>query len=149
MNNNTLNLYLSGCMSYYYTKGEYHKATEWRIELAQKLLDSNADICSNHFNWFDPTLNFKDNVQVANNKTVVQQNNYYLDKCDIMIVNLDNINQSMGTLYEVFYYKIHNKPVIAFGDTEWINNPHLAESITIRLDTLDDVVEYLSDYYRQ
>lgn len=144
-----IKLYFGGAMTYHYSNNEYHKATEWRARLAQKLLELNAGMGSRFFDWFDPTYNFTDNIKTANNKTVLHQNKHYLDQCDILIVNLDSINQSMGTLYEVFYYQIKGKPVIAFGDTKWISNPHLAESITVRLDTLDDVVEYLKSYYIQ
>lgn len=141
--------YLGGCMSYLYKNDEYNQATQWRVQLIKKLLELNSTLGYQQFDWFDPTLNFIDNVQVANNKTVLHQNKYYLDQCDILIVNLDHINQSMGTLYEVFYCQIKGKPVIAFGDARWVNNPHLAESITIKLGTLDDVVQYLESYYAQ
>ena len=144
-----IKLYLAGCISYYYSNSQYKRATEWRNELAQKLLDCNADMCDRYFDWFDPCVNFEDNSKTANAKTVVYQNKYYLDKCDILIVNLEDLDKSQGTMYELFYYGIHNKPVIAFGHNKWENCPHIAESITVKLETIDDVVKYLSDYYCQ
>lgn len=144
-----IKLYLAGAISTHFNNNEYYKATKWRVKLAQKLLDLNAKLCDNHFDWFDPTINFEENVKTANAKTIVHQNKYYLDKCDILIVNLEDLDKSQGTMYELFYYGIHNKPVIAFGHNKWENCPHIAESITVKLETIDDVVKYLSDYYCQ
>ena len=149
MNNNTLKLYLAGCISYHYSNNEYHKATEWRIKLIQKLLDCIADKCDSYYDWFDPTLNFEDNIKTANARTVVHQNNYYLDKCDILIINLEDLDKSPGTMYELFYYGIHNKPVIAFGYNKLIHSPHISECITVKLNNINDVIEYLDNYYYQ
>lgn len=142
-------VYLAGCMSYFYSRKKYKRVIEWRLELVQKLLDCNANLCENHFSWFDPTINFEDNVKTANNKTVVQQNNHYLDECNILIVNLDEVDKSPGTLYEIFYYGIQNKPVIAFGDNDWTNSPHIAESVTVTLKDINEVVDYLMSYFVQ
>lgn len=144
-----VNLYFGGCMSYYHDNYEFHKATNWRIQLAQKLLNCNSELCCRHFDWFDPTINFEDNVKTANDKTVVQQNNYYLDKTDILIANLEDLDKSPGTIYEIFYYGIQNKPIIAFGNSELIHSPHISECISVLVDDLDDVVEYLMAYYVQ
>lgn len=144
-----INLYFGGCMSYYHQNNKYHKATEWRFDLIQKLLDCNSDIGSRFFDWFDPTLNFEENVKTANAKTIVHQNNHYLDKCDILIVNLAELNESPGSLYELFYYGIKGKPIIAFGNNKLIHSPHVSECITMLLDDLDDVLEYLKKYYIQ
>lgn len=144
-----IKLYMAGAISTHFDNKEYHKATQWRIQLAQKLLDLNADLCDNHFDWFDPTINFEDNVYTANAKTVVQQNNYYLDKCDIMVVNLEDLDKSPGTIYEIVYFTIKNKPIIAFNNNKLIHSPHISVGITDKLDTLDDVVEYLKSYYIQ
>lgn len=151
MNNNALKLYLSGAISCHYNNNEYHKATEWRIKLIQKLLDRIADKCSGYYDWFDPTLNFEDNIKTANARTVVHQNNYYLDRCDILIVNLEDLDKSLGTMYELFYYGIHDKPVIAFGEDtgNLLNSPHVSECITVKLNNIDEVVEYLDNYYYQ
>ena len=116
-----VNIYMAGCISYYYRNNEYHKATEWRIELAQKLLELNADLGIRHFDWFDPTVNFEENVKTANNKTVVQQNNHYLDRCDMLVVNLSELEKSPGTIYEIVYFSLKNKPIIAF---DYSHKPH-------------------------
>jgi nucleoside 2-deoxyribosyltransferase len=144
-----INIYMGGCISYFHCNNEYNKATAWRVKLAQKLLDLNAKLCDNHFDWFDPTINFEDNIHTANVRTVVQQNNHYLDKCDIMVVNLEQLDNSPGTIYEIVYYTIKNKPIIAFNYNKLIHSPHISIGITEKLDTLDDVVEYLHSYYAQ
>jgi len=138
-----IKFYLGGSMSYHHSTNQLHKATEWRDYISTKL--------DEHFmyNYFNPMINFSKNVKTANNKTIVQQNQLYLDKCDIMIVNLECIDKSPGTLYEVFDYGAKNKPVIAFGESSWTLIPHIAESLTVTLETKEDVIEYIRDYYNQ
>ena len=50
-----MKIYLAGAITYHELNNELYKAMNWRNEVAQKLLDLNADICENKFDWFDPT----------------------------------------------------------------------------------------------
>ena len=143
----TINLYLAGAISYLKEIDEYDKAILWRIQLINKLTDLNNKLGYIKYRCFDPTTNFEENDKTASNKTIVQQNDYYLDKCDIMIVNLEHLDKSPGTLYEIYKYKFLNKPVIAFGNNDWADKPHVVESITVCLSNIDGVVDYLESYY--
>lgn len=143
----TINLYLAGAISYLKEIDEYDKAILWRIQLINKLTDLNNKLGYIKYRCFDPTINFEENYNTASNKTVVQQNDFYLDNCDILIVNLEYLDKSPGTLYEIYKYKFLNKPVIAFGNNKWADKPHVAESITVKLKDIDEVIDYLESYY--
>lgn len=141
-------IYMAGNISYYYHNGEYHKATRWRSRLANQLLDDMAEKCNRKWSWFDPTVNFEENVVAVNNATVLRQNIFYLDQSDVLVVNLDKLKESPGTLFEIIYFGLKGKPVIAFGESDWIKSPHISEYITAHLKE-DKVMTYLDSMYCQ
>lgn len=142
-----IKLYLCGAMNYPKLINRYDEAISWRIELTRKLTELNREKGYIKYQWFDPTINFEENDKVANSKTIVQQNDFYLERCDIIIANLAFLHKSPGSVYEIFKYKFLGKPVIVFGDNSWISSPHISESITVHLDNIDDVVNYLENFY--
>ena len=148
MSNRSKMIYLAGCMSYFYKNNEMDKAINWRYKLIDQLLDDIAEKCESKWDWFDPTLNFEENYNAVNNKTVLQQNIFYLDKADIMVVNLDKLEESPGTIFEIIYLGLKGKPIIAFGYSEWIKSPHISEYITIHLKE-DKIMTYLDNLYYQ
>ena len=141
-------VYLAGAMSTHYANNEYHKATQWRIDIINQLLNDIADECESKWAWFDPTLNSEGNFGTVTNATILKQNIFYLDKSDIMIVNLDQLEHSPGTLFEIYYFGLQGKPVIAFGDSEWIKSPHISEYITCVIDR-DSIINHLNAVYYQ
>jgi nucleoside 2-deoxyribosyltransferase len=131
--------YLAGAMSIYHKNNEIQKATKWR-EIATHLLKDNE------LEIFNPMCNFYKNTEY-NSRGVLYQNLLYLNKADIILVNLDCIDSSPGTLYEIFLGHYLNKPVIAFGKSELINQPHVRESVTINFDFLDEACDYIKSMY--
>lgn len=143
-----MKIYLGGCISHYHSNNELYKAIDWRNEFTQKLLDLNAELCDTKFDWFDPTYNFKENLQYSN-KSIVAQNIHYLNECDIMVVNLDKLEYSPGTMFEMYYYYLKHKPVFAFGDSKAIEQPHVNCSITAHFKSIDDIIKHLKHMYIQ
>lgn len=142
-------LYLGGCLSYYYKSNQLYKATEWRSKLIKRLLDDIADKGENCWSWFDPTHNFEENFKNVNNSSVLAQNDYYLDNSDIMVVNLSELSESPGTVYEIIYYGLKGKPIIATGWNDWAKSPHIEPFLTCILKNEEDIVEYLNAMYYQ
>jgi nucleoside 2-deoxyribosyltransferase len=133
-----LNIYCAGCMSHYHKRNEFDRAIKWRTRV-KKMFGTNVCL-------FDPTRNFDQNVLYDPNG-VPYQNLYFLNRCHIMLLNLDNIENSPGTCFEVFNYFFNNKPVIAFGESEWYDNPHIQASISARFATVDDAITYIKSMY--
>ena len=144
-----INIYLAGCISSYYNENEYYKATQWRKNAIKALSDKNVLIGENKFTWFDPTVNFTINVSTTQSKAVLQQNKFYLNKSDILLVNLDRLSDSSGTIYEIIYAGIKDKPIIAFGNDKLFHAPHISENITVRFDNLDNALQCIFDYFIQ
>lgn len=141
-------IYLCGTMSYYYDTNQYYKATEWRRSLINQLLDDIADNCESKWQWFDPTIGFEDNYKAVNNKSVLQQNNFYLDKCDILVVNAEDLDKSIGSIYEIIYFGLKGKPVIVFNDNKFLRSAHIEPFITAHLKE-DKIFTYLDSLYYQ
>lgn len=100
-----------------------------------------------------PTVNFKEAVEYVTPESVVAQNKHYLDKCDIIVVNLEYLLKSPGSLYEIFYYQTQNKPVLAIVNTDHLatamNSPHVFTSITELFQSDDEIINYLKIFYCQ
>lgn len=86
-------IYEAGCLTYYFRNKEMQKGTEWREKL--DIWANNNDV-----DTYNPAKTFlKEINHTYDSKMCVDQNEYYLHKCDIMIINLDDIEFSPGTIY--------------------------------------------------
>lgn len=137
--------YLCGAMSSFYETNEYNKAVQWRKTAKQRLEDSDIDA-------FDPTVGSQQafKMGVSFNNGVIYQNYAYLKDCDFLLVNLDRIEDSIGSLWEISTAWLLHKPVIAFRVcSKWTNRPHWQSLITIQMNTLDDAIYYIQTMYSQ
>lgn len=135
-------IYLAGCITYLENQGKLHEAIEWRKTAQERLEDSG-------FQVFNPMINYEMNKSYANYspKTVVHQNTHYLNKSDILLVNLNDLEHSPGTMFEMFYAYLHNKPIVAFGYTDIFFQPHINESITYHALDLEHALEHIFSMY--
>ncbi len=141
-------LFLSGCMSYYYNQGKPELAEQWRREVENYI--QLYDFLKNNFKVFNPCKNFYKN-SIYSSKGIVHQNLFYLKKSDIILLNLNDIEQSPGTLFEIYYAFLNNKPTIAFGENKLYTNrqPHICESITYKCRDLNEIFQYINNVYGQ
>jgi nucleoside 2-deoxyribosyltransferase len=136
-----MNIYEAGPLTIYHKNKEFHKATEWRNKV-----DEWAESTFNY--TFNPAKTFlKERNHTYNDRMCVDQNEFYLSKCDIMIVCLDDIDCSPGTQYELVRFKDMRKPVIAFGKKHW--SPHINSCISNHCETIEDVLELLGSMFDQ
>ena len=128
----------------------FSEMNNWRVELKNKLLNAaeNADYKLLVINPVD-FYNFE-NKRFQSEKEVEDYDLAHVITSDIIIVNLDGLNTSDGSKIELHDGNFHNKiPVIAFGDAELYNNLHpwIKRDITRFEKNIDDVVEYIRDFY--
>lgn len=137
-------VYLAGCMSYYEATGQLEKAIEWRKVAQEKLEDLGYKV-------FNPMINYSRNRDFVkyDKKCVVDQNIVYLKKTDILLVNMEDIQHSPGTLFEIFYCYLNNIPVVAFNNvfSDYISKPHISESITFHAYTLENAIDFITSMY--
>ena len=141
-----INVYLSGCMSHHYKNEKPNLAEIWRDDAEENLFKYDYKI-------FNPCANYKQNRQY-DSKSMIYQKITYLEKCDVIIVNLDYLEKSVGTMFDLFWAYFNHKPVVAFCDTdivneELINQQYIKEAITVRFDTLYEACEYIKNMYSQ
>lgn len=136
-------IYTIGALTFYYRAGQPEKGHIWREQLGNWANDNGIKI-------FDPAITYAKEINHSyNNKMCVDQNNYYINKCDIAIVNLNDLSESPGSVFELVRFKELGKPVIAFGECKWNWSPHIQYCISNQCKTLDKAIELLSNMFNQ
>jgi len=140
-----MTIYECGAMTAFYKSGEYDKATKWRNYVKEYFKESNIKI-------FDPTDNSEMhfNHPVTYYNGVILQNYTYLKECDLVLVNLEYFEESIGSIWEVSAAWLEHKPVIAFGRCKkFEDRPHYKSLITLQLPSVEDACDYILSMYRQ
>lgn len=132
-------VYLAGAISYFYNIKSPRRATVWREQAEEYLNDYNIKC----FNPCKESQSCWEYPQTG----LIKQNYFYLKNCDIILVNLDMINDSVGTVWELSMAWRDHKPIVAFGTTHWLNRPHMQSLIDVRFDTVDEALDYIVDMY--
>lgn len=135
-----LYIYTAGTLSYLNKIKQLYMALNWREELEQWASDNNVKI-------FNPATTFlKEKNHHYSDKIIVQQNDFFLNACNLMVVQLDFIDYSPGTQYEMTTFKHMQKPVIAFGkEKHW--SPHINSCISHQCDNIEDVIELINNMF--
>jgi nucleoside 2-deoxyribosyltransferase len=132
-------IYLAGAISYFYNINQNFRATEWR-DKAEKHFEQFDIKC------FDPCKESSRCWEYPQ-EGLIKQNYFYLQNCDIVLVNLDMINDSVGTIWELSMAWKEHKPVVAFGKTPWLKRPHMRSLFNVRFETLDEALDYITDMF--
>ena len=138
---NPLKIYLAGRC-----KGLMDGGKEWRSS-AKMILNTIAEAIGTKVTVFDPTNYF--GYDEKKHKTQKQIKDYYFNTirhCDIVLLNLNGTEYSIGTAQEVQYAVDNNIPVIGFG-TEHVY-PWLSEvDCQVCFDSIHEALDYIRDYY--
>lgn len=133
--------YLAGACSCHFKENHPIDATYWRNLASTRLKDFGNIQC------FNPAKNFISNLSYEED-AFVTQNIYYLNKCDIVLINLNRLSDSYGTLFELVWAYCNNKPVISFGCDEKIqSHPHIRRIIGTHFQTLEEAIEFITQAY--
>lgn len=122
----------------------------WRKKVNQKLLKT-AGFYNEKVNIINPVLYY--NFEEKRHQTEIEVEEFdlaHVISSDIIIVNLDGLSSSVGTIIELHDAHYHHKvPVIAFGDKELYDNLHpwVKNDITRVEKDIDDVITYIQDFY--
>lgn len=134
-------IYEIGALTYYNRINQIEKGLKWRKELDNWANDNNIKT-------FNPGLTYiRERNHTYNPNMCVAQNDYYIDKCDIAIANLYDIDFSPGSIYELVRFKELRKPVVAFGNKHW--SPHINFCISHQCENLEEVIELLCNMFNQ
>lgn len=141
-----LKIYLAGKMSGL----TYQEMGLWRQEIENKFLIQSM-LTNYTVMVLNPVklYNFEE-VKHQSEKEIMNYDISHVVTSDIIIVNLDGLATSDGSKIEIYEANYNRKiPVIAFGDKELYNNLHpwLKECITRVEKNIEDVVDYIRDFY--
>ena len=139
MSNFKKSVYLAGAMSYFYNKNTPQLAKEWR-DYSKLFLEKH------NINCFNPC----DEPKVCSTFPkggLMKQNYYYLKNCDIVLVNLDMIQDSPGTMWELSMAWAQKKLVVAFGDSHWLEREHLISLIDVKFENKDEALNYINNMF--
>ena len=132
-------IYLGGSMSEKLKQGRFDEAVRWRQSAKDLLIDNGIDV-------FDPTSGFEVNKNFEP-CGIPMQNLTYVKKCDLLLVNLEYILKSPGTLFEMTSFYVLQKPIVAYGSLT--NCSHIDDIITMYMGCLDDCLKYIVSMYGQ
>lgn len=69
-----------------------------------------------------------------------------LKKADVVVANLNN-QDSIGTCMEIAIAHDHGIPIVGLHDGDEPLHPWLEECCTRVCDSMDELIEYVADYY--
>lgn len=137
----TLSIYLAGASKCLEDEGR-----GWK-ESAEKILaevSKNTGVCLDvtnpikYFSYSEP--------KYKTQKQVKQFYMYKIKQCDLLLVNLDDTDKSVGTGQEVQAAVMLGKPVIGFGKKNvypWISEV----DCDVVFDTVFEAANYISEYF--
>mgnify|MGYP000844200546 FL=1 len=145
MKNNGLTIYLAGKMAGL----SIEEQTTWRKFVAAEL-DKYSDIANYKTNVISPCdyFNFEE-PRHQNEQEVMKFDLNLVRDSDIVIVNTNGLNTSIGSVIEVYEAWKNNIPVIAYderGDYNLIH-PWLKCCFTRVESCVMDMCEYIKDFY--
>lgn len=141
MKNSDLTVYLAGKC-----RGLNDEGKSWRNEIEVKL-QTVAEWINSNIRVIDPTKYFS--YSENKHKSNKQVKEFFLNKisqCDLVIVNLDDSDSSVGTAQECQFAVDNKIPIVGFGTKnmyEWIAEV----DCQVVFDSMHEVVDYVRDYY--
>lgn len=127
-----IKVYLSGA-----SKCEKDEGYEWR-KAAEEYLST--------YRIFNPNEHYNYSTLIPeSNKECMRLFLHHLDDSQIVLVNLDNSNASVGTGIEIGYALANNKVIIGFG----VKNIYgwIVEACDYVANTLAEAAEYITLHY--
>ena len=136
-----LKIYLAG-----QCKGLSDEGRGWRKQISEQL-ETVANWSGAEVEIFNPTKYFS--YEEKRHKTQAQIKRYYLSqikKCDVVLLNCEGTDVSIGTAQEVQYAVDHDIPVIGFGSNNvypWITEV----DCQVAFESMHEAVDYIRDFY--
>ena len=120
----------------------FDEMNNWRKDAKSKLL-SMADDTGYRLTVFNPVdfYNFEI-IEYQSDEEVMDYDLFHVEHSNFLVVNADGLEDSKGTIMEIFDAWIHKIPVFVFGDYKH-HHPWIERCVTRFEPNIDAVVEYL------
>ena len=153
-----IDIYLAGCEGWYYNNlpSNYYYI-EWRKAVEEWCKKHTCNI-----NVINPCKYYDYSKNYHKSETEVRRYDLHrVRKCDVVLVNLDHIKDSVGTMNEIFCAYEHDVPVVGFYEFNgecpvWADDRYKTEPWIIdachrieddETSALVDSLIYIKDYY--
>ena len=137
-------IYLAGAMGCF--KDTPELMTKWRYK-ATKLLNLCAKNKDIKLEIVNPTEYFTfDIIRHKSEKEIMEYDLWHVTHSDLILVNLDHIHDSPGTIIELYEAKRNKIPVVAFSD-DFKLHPWINECISRVEDNLENAIKYIDEFY--
>ena len=127
-------------------KGLQDQGRTWREDITNKL-ETVAEWSGKEVHIINPIKYFSyDESKHKTNKQVKEFFMNKISKCDMVIVNLNDSDSSVGTAQETQFAVDHDIPVIGFGNNNtysWISEV----DCQVAFNTMTETVDYVRDFY--
>lgn len=141
---NNLRIYEAGKM----TGLSYEKMQDWRFSFEKQINNYvKAHDIAYRVNVFNP-CDYYNTVtdKFKTDREVMEFDIHNLKKSDVMVVNL-NSQDSIGTAMEIAVARDNGIPIIALCEHEDELHPWLRESCMRICDNMNELVEYMTEYF--
>ncbi len=134
---NKFKIYLAGKMGGLSLK----EMNTWRLQAKSLLEVSDRIATQNPCDFY----NFERDRSTYTDLEVKRFDLFLVKNCNLVLVNLDHPD-SIGTAIEIHMaHDVWNIPVIGFGTA--INHPWIETSIDKKLNSLEEAVDYINEFY--
>lgn len=139
-------IYLAGKMNGL----SFKEMNDWRDEVLHKLLRL-SEMYDAKLDVINPVMYY--NFEEKRHQTEIEIEEFdlaHVISSDIIIVNLNGLKDSIGTIIELHDAHYHRKiPVIAFGSRELYDDLHpwIKNDITRVENDIDEMLDYIQDFY--
>jgi len=139
-----VSIFLSGAMG----DLPYEEQIKWRNRVELAITNSEYEL-KNKPVFFSPPNYFSSSFpeDYKTEKEVMNFDLRHLKDADIIVVNLDNVANSIGTIFELATAYELRKPIIALNKNGEIFHPWIEECCDRQCKTLRELVDYICKYY--
>lgn len=138
-----IQIYLAGKM----TGLTYKEMNQWREDFLTTVVEYDF---YDKFHCINPVLYFNfEEKRYQSDKEVMDFDLRKVSSSDIIVVNLQGLNDSIGTCIELYEAYKRGIPILAIGDDDTYTNLHpwLKVFITRHDHSYREVIEYINDFY--
>jgi len=140
---NKLKVYCAGPI----TGFSYDEVNFWRLYVEDSLgeeFEIISPMRNKQFLRNEEIIQTDYNELISTSKGIFCRDKWDVQRCDILLVNFYNSkNISIGTVAEIAWAHLLNKPIVLVTNNELYNHPFINEMVNFTVDNLDDAIEVI------
>ena len=123
----------------------YDEYNGWRKKFIQTLMPNSCTYQT--IKVINPVVFFDIGEPEHDTKEIVRWELRTVKDSNIVVANLDKINSSVGSVFEIAEAYHNNIPIIGLNETNYQPHPWIDECVDHVEKSMENLVEYLNEYY--